>query len=163
MGRPTVVVEERARPASMERSSIVPSFAWMERLHYALARLALFPFLSSDPLPRDEGGAGKLPERKQTNPYAVRAGGRRIRRCVCVADFNRVQDVHRDREEYGMLQRPCTDGREGVAGLCGWYAWLLRSCGLAAPTNRGFPGLHGLVGTREALRIIPPAQRASVA
>ena len=79
-----VVVEERARPASMERSSIVPSFAWMERLHYALARLALFPLLSSDTLPRDAGGAGKLPERKQTNPYAVRAGGRRIRRCMCV-------------------------------------------------------------------------------
>ena len=87
----------------MERSSIVHSFAWMERLHYALACLAFFPLLSSDMLPFDAGGAGKLPERKQTNPYAVRAGGRRIRRCMCVADFNRVQDVHRDREEYARL------------------------------------------------------------
>ena len=118
MGRPTVVVEERARPASMERSSIVPSFAWMKRLHYALARLALFPLLSSDTLPRDAGGAGKLPERKQTNPYAVRAGGRRIRRCMCVAEFNRVQ-----RSSGGMVQCSCTGvaslGVVGTHGRCG--------------------------------------------
>ena len=60
---------------------------------------------------------------------------------VCVADFNRVQDVHRDREEYARLdpgsaaEDECYNALAQTVGKesqgCGWYAWLLRSCGLA--------------------------------
>ena len=137
---------------------------------------------------------------------------------VCVADFNRVQDVHRDREEYARLDpgsaaedecynalaqtvgkesQGCVVGTHGCCGLAGslrvrtgcrrsartrprmtrpapgrswWHRAINCSplCPLAPPPFYclcpQLLGLQGLVGTREALRIIiPPALWASVA
>ena len=73
-GGKLVVVEEGVWPASMERSWIVPSVARMERLHYAPAAFVPLPVLSLDMLPRDAGGAGKLSERKQTEPVCGSRG-----------------------------------------------------------------------------------------
>ena len=122
MGRPAVVVEERARPASMERSSIVPSFAWMERLHSALACLALFPLLLSDMLPRAAMELGSYRnESWRTRMRFARVGGGSAVVCLWRID----QGMH------GWTlgaQRPCTDGREGFPGFCAWMSrsscWL---------------------------------------
>merc|ERR1712115_421146 len=82
---------------------------------------------------------------------------------VCVADFNRVQEVHRDREEYARREQRMnvTTPLHRRSGRSRRVVWLVRMVVAVLrarcsdePIFRGFLGLHGLVGTREALRII---------
>ena len=83
-------------------------------------------------------------ESRRTRMRFARAGDGSAVVCVCVADFNRVQDVHRDREEYARLdpgsaaEDECynalaqTVGKEsqgcvvGTHGCCGLAGSLLR-------------------------------------